>query len=99
MIEGIKITIAGAELKDLCAKQAREHHDKAVHYQENLKTVQEMSDRNSSFNAAEQVERKISTHSIQAAELQFIADHLDINEIFLLDTNDLVKLGISYRGY
>jgi hypothetical protein len=38
-------------------------------------------------------------HEAEASELQFIGDHLNITEDYLLDRSDLQKLGICKGRY
>jgi hypothetical protein len=102
MIEGLKVTIAGTELRDLCETRSKYHLNRVQGYKTKLEQVKGLDlsgSGKSSVDPTEEIENKIREHDLSAAELQFIADHLDTHESYLLDRNDLYKLGVTSRSY
>lgn len=105
MIEGLKVTITGAELKTLCETRAQHHDDRASFYQQQKKALPDIDQdvvpqfTNASKKPQEMMQDRIDSHRAEAAELRFIAVHLTASESYLLDRPDLVKIGIVQRGY
>ena len=99
MIEGLKVTIKAPELQTLALKRAEHFAEKASALRKQLPTLDELDVPNSSNRPGEDARKKIENYEAQAAELCFVANHLDNSESYLLDNADLHKLGVSYRGY
>ena len=98
MIEGLKVIVSAEELKGLCKARAAYHADRAKQYEAQLETLKSLNVANTSNRPGDDAEHKITTHKALAAELEFISAHLSPLE-YLLNSGDLVKLGVSYRGY
>jgi len=99
MIEGLQVTLGAEELKVLCRKQAEAHAARAKQYEESLSTLESLDSPHKSSRPGDEAKETIARHLHQAAELEFIADHLDAKETYLLSDSDLRKLGVAYRGY
>lgn len=102
MIEGLKVTVDGTELKELCAQRAEHHRQRAKVYAVQEATMQANEIEGMSYSGGDPkraVREKRELHESEAAELDFIAAHLVLNEQYLLDGAALAKLGISRRGY
>lgn len=103
MIEGLKVTVKGAELKELCFNRANHHAGRAAVYEGQ---VQAMVDNNieatgnTGGDPIKALRDKQSQHACQCEELTFIAEHIDLTESYLLEDRDLQRLGIvSQRHY
>jgi len=102
MIEGLKVTIKGEELRKLCLSRAEFHENRAKLIEQQKQSLSEnegedhSSDSTFSNKGPEDLMRdKIRRHRSQAAELTFYADHLVLTEDYFLDASDLSKLGIT----
>lgn len=98
IIEGLKVTIAGTELKKLAQTRAAFHLERAKFY---TKTKSQLPDddaavaaSNSGKRPEEMMQERIRTHNQEASEFVFIADHLDIKAKYILDRTDLYRLGV-----
>lgn len=94
MIEGLKVTVDGEELKKLCHEQAEHHGRRAEHYRSQLATLDSLTNENSSMRPGEAARNKITEHEASDAELRFIAAHVEDNETYRLNRDDLIRLGI-----
>jgi len=102
MIEGLKVTIKGTELQDLCAARAAYHQERAEVYATqltNMEAAQIEGMQYSGGDPAKALKDKQMQHISEAGELDFIATHLVSTEDYLLGKEDLYKLGIAKRGY
>lgn len=99
MIEGLKVTVSGTELKQLALARAKFHAEKAATLKGQLSTLDSLDMTGKSMDPAREARDKIENCNRQAAELQFIAEHLTDGETYLLESSDLVKLGITYTRY
>lgn len=102
MIEGLKVTVVGTELRELCSKRAEHHRQRASVYagQEASMEANEIEGMGYSNGDPKRVLKdKRTQHEAEAGELDFIAAHLVGEEQYLLDSSALHKLGISQRSY
>ena len=102
MIEGLKVTIDGNELRELCAKRANHHRDRAEVYARQIQSMEESKIEGMQYTSSDPqkaLNDKKAQHEFEAEELTFIADHLSITEQYLLDREALYKLGIANRGW
>ena len=102
MIEGLKVTVLGTELKQLCLQRAAHHSQRAASYENQIKSLEEAKVGNMKYSGGDPVKTlkdKQFEHLAGVAELSFIADHLRLEEWYLLDRQDLAKLGISKSYY
>lgn len=104
VIEGLKVTLPADKLVELCKKQAEYHGIRAQAHAKQIEMLKQndiadTSNSNSSGRSViENHESRKLGHESEQAELLFIADHLSPAH-YLLDANDLVKLGIRKRAY
>jgi hypothetical protein len=102
MIEGLKVTVSGTELKELCLKQGRHHKHRASVYaaQEQSMVANQIEPMHYSGGDPRQaLKDRRAVHESEANELEFIATHLVPNEQYLLDCAALTKLGITRSRY
>lgn len=105
MIEGLKVTVSGAKLRELCLKQTEFHTQRAKFYAEQyesvnaaviaageaLGTVANYSGHNDPKVALR--DRRLE-HENKARHLTFVAENLEAGESYRLDSTDLQVLGV-----
>lgn len=98
MIEGLKVTVKAAELRDLCIRQADFHRQRAVFYAEKVQALEGIPSNAaqgySGQDPKQQMQSKLTEHDNAVRELVFIGDHLKEGEEYLLAATDLARLGI-----
>jgi hypothetical protein len=103
MIEGLKVTVDGKELVEICDRRAKYHRDRAAVYRNQVQVMQENRiegmHNTSAGDPTAQLSEKAKTHDADAEEMDFIADHIVKAETYLLSREDLVKLGITKSRY
>lgn len=102
MIEGLKVTVSGVELAKLCVDRAKHHLERAEKYQLQITSMNADRIEGMSYTNGDPVktlEDRKSTHESEAFELDFIARHIVESETYLLQREDLVKLGITKSRY
>lgn len=102
MIEGLKVTIVGTELRELCIKRAEHHRQRAKVYAGQKASMEENEIGEMTYSNGDPkrvLKDKQEQHEAESGELDFIAAHLVAGEQYLLDSSALAKLGISKRGY
>lgn len=105
-IEGLKVTVPAKELAMLCRDRAKWHEARAIFYEKTKNALPDaeeemppdMTTSNSKRPEAMMKER-VDQHRSAAAELLFIAGHLDSKAVYLLDRSDLHKLGVVKERY
>lgn len=101
MIEGLKVTVQGAEVAELALKQAAFHSTRAAFYGKQVAMyadqqagnpgMQYMSSNQDPKAAATQ---KQTEHAEKASHLEFVAAHIKPSEEYLLDNQALATLGV-----
>jgi hypothetical protein len=102
MIEGIKVTVKGEELRSLCRIRAEHHYDRSRAYTTQIDSMLANRIEGMAYTNGDPIKAlqdRQSTHDNEAAELLFIADHLESAEKYLLNSADLQKLGITKSRY
>jgi hypothetical protein len=103
VIEGLKVTVDGVELVELCDKRAAHHRERAAVYNNQVQVMQENKieamHNTSAGDPTAQLRDKAKTHEAEAEEMTFIADHIEKDKCYLLGREDLVKLGITKSRY
>jgi hypothetical protein len=99
MIEGLKVTISGSEVRELATKRAACHAEKAEQYRNQLEALAGLNVVGTSNRPGDDAKARIIQHTEHAAEMQFIADHVDVNEQYILNSGDLARLGVSYTAW
>ena len=100
-IEGLKVTVGGVELADLVRQQAAFHTERAGKYAEqyaSLENAQVEAMAYSNGDPKKAVADKQLDHENKARELTFVADHLALDEDYLLDRSALAEIGIIRSG-
>ena len=99
MIEGLKVTVGAEELRGLCVVRAKHHRERAQAYGEQVASFDaaqlETRSQYTGKNPREALRDKQRDHLDDAGELDFIGAHLKTGEEYLLDREDLRKLGIA----
>ena len=102
MIEGLKVTVAGTELKTLCEKRAEHHRERAHVYRAQKASMEKNVIGSMQYSGVDPIRAigdKLESHEANGDEMDFIAAHLVAGEQYLLDSSALSKLGISRRGF
>lgn len=102
MIEGLKITIGGDELKGLCLKRAEHHQERAKVYSQQIVSMENANVEGMNYSGGDPrraLAEKRDQHENESSEMQFISEHLQTNEQYLLDSTALIKLGITKSRY
>lgn len=94
MIDGLKVTIPGAELLMLCNDRIAMYKDRAEKARLKLNELG-----NSFSNDASESLRRLRTSDNQVQQLEFIAKYLDTAETYRLGEDDLRVLGLKTHGY
>lgn len=103
-IEGLKVTVAGPELRELCSKQAEFHRERADAYAAQHKNLQEAQIEGMAYSNGDPKKAladKQAEHENKARELTFIGDHIKQDAEYLLDRSALAEIGVirSNRGF
>jgi len=102
MIEGLKIAVDSAELVTLCADRVKYHKQRAEVYVQQIESMKSNQVEGMNYtngNPINSLEDRRSSHENEAAEMQFIANHIKPSETYILSQQDLVKLGITKSKY
>lgn len=95
MIEGLKVTIRGFELRSLCATRADQHRERAAACTRGLRNLEAEGLRDGNNDPKNNIDKKRLRHEAEASEMDFIAAHLDLTELYILSRGDLLRLGIA----
>lgn len=102
VIHGLKSIVNGLELRQLCNDRAAALRSEAVALAAQADampqevTVTNMGKSSSQPNAKVAQTRIKATRSVgEAAELDFIANHVAVDTLYVLDAMDLRRLGVS----
>lgn len=102
MIEGLKVTVKGTELRDLCLKHAEYQRQRAKVYADQTASMEANEIEGMNYSGGDpkkQLRDRHDHHESEAGELQFIGEHLNLTEDYLLERSDLLKLGICKGRY
>ena len=103
MIEGIKIELASAELREHLGGRAEHHRKKAESYEGQVVGLKEVADgdevRFHSANVVDTLQNKVREHRSKAALFSFLAEHLIPDETYRLSENDLTRIEIVSRYF
>src|SRR5687768_16917195 len=88
MIEGLRLTMTGEEVRTLIERRAAEHRAKAEHWRrESARTADQASDM---LLMPEHIcENEATRYEWRAKRLSFLRDHLDPSEVYRLTEMDL----------
>lgn len=104
LIEGLKVTVSGQELRDLCSRQAEFHEGRAKVYAEQHKSLEGAQVESMHYSGGDPkkaIQDKQSEHENKHRELTFIAEHVKLDAEYLLDRSALAEIGVirSSRGF
>lgn len=102
MIEGLKVTVPGTELRGLCNKRADHHRARSKVYAEQIASMEKNEVEGMNYTGGDPkraLRDKLEQHESEAGEMDFIAGHLVDGEQYLLDQSALAKLGIAKSRY
>lgn len=109
MIEGLKVTVPGTEVKRLLEERVAYHEARAKDYEKTWETLsvamesvkQENAPKMSSMNQdpVAQAKSGMDRHTAKAQENAFMAQFVNTSERFLLAVEDLHRLGVVESRY
>lgn len=102
MIEGLKVTVGGTELRGLADSRAEYHEERSAVYAEQIASMKGAQVEGMGYSGGDPVtalEGRKAKHDDEGRELRFIASHLNVQEIYLLDRDALTRLGIVASRY
>jgi hypothetical protein len=102
MIEGLKVTVAGSELRRLAGERADYHAERVTVYVgqiDGMKAAQVEGVQYTNGDPVQALEGRRAQHENDSRELRFIAEHIDVGETYLLDRDALIRLGIVSSRY
>jgi hypothetical protein len=89
MIDGLKVTLTGEELRTLLQKRAAERRASAARWQSEEERTPESATEDSPLLPDHMCENEAQRLEWRAEVLTFLRDHLDPSEIYRLDISDL----------
>ena len=102
MIEGLKVTVDGTELMELCFARAKYHDDRAIAYKKQIDSMELSKIEGMQYTNGDPIgalRDKLTQHVNEGLEMEFIANHIVLAEEYLLDSAALHKLGICKSRY
>ncbi|MBL9176801.1 MAG: hypothetical protein JNM65_01985 [Verrucomicrobiaceae bacterium] len=101
MIQGLQVTLSATELQQLCTRRAEHHRERAAFYKSQHDTLREAI-RSAQYTGADPkmtLRRQHADHLLAAQEMDFIASHLDMDERYQIDRQDMQRLGICQENH
>ena len=92
MIDGLKLNVSGAELSALLLKRKAGIDGEIAATVERDKKLKELGEDTCSKVSIERLERV-------SACIQFYADHINKDEVYMLDRSDLPFIGLEFNDY
>ena len=89
MIDGLKVTLTGEELRKLLEARVAERRAAAAHWQSERKRKDETATEDAPVLAGHMCENEAERQEWHARVLTFLCDYLDPSEIYRLDVADL----------
>jgi hypothetical protein len=89
MIEGLKLTISGKELRTLLGDSVRRHEERASHWADESLRSKDDETEDAPLRPQHICENEAERHTWRAAVLAFIRDHIDGGETYRLCAGDL----------
>ena len=87
MIDGLKLTLTGDELRRLLAARAATHRGRAEHWRHEIKRTEQTEDM--PLLPEHMCEHEAEFHQWRAEVLEFLGDHLEPQETYRLAQKDL----------
>lgn len=99
MIEGLKITIKGIELKEYLLERVEYHNQKLERYREKIEGLEELQeqDAHTSVDPVRDLRNHMEKHHSKATYFAFLAEHLNVQETYLLAESDMRRIEIYSR--
>lgn len=95
MIVGLYATLSAAELRDHCLARARYHSESVAELNRDLESRRSRKRKGKDrYMVEDETHRLVEFHSNKAAELEFLADHLETDEKYRLSRDELCLLGL-----
>jgi len=89
MIDGLKVTITGEELRQLLERRAELHRGRAAHWQRELERTPEQQTEEAPLLPDQICENEADRHEWRADVLDFLREHLEPLEVYRLGESDL----------
>jgi len=89
MIDGLKVTLTGEELRQLLETRAAERRAAAARWQSEGERTSETATEDAPLLPDHMCENEVQRLEWRAEVLRFLRDHLDPSEIYRLDISDL----------
>jgi hypothetical protein len=89
MVEGLKLTFSGNELRNLFEQGARRHEEKATRWRFEAGRTEEEETEEAPLLPQSVREYEVERHVWRARVLSFLRDHVDANETYRLGAADL----------
>jgi hypothetical protein len=102
MIEGLKVTVTGAVLRDIAIARVEHLTGRHEEYAKQVASMEAAKVEGMAYTNGDPVKAlrdRMAQHRTEAEELSFIAKYLDLGESYLLDRTDLYRLGIVKDRY
>lgn len=108
MIEGLKVTVPGTEVQRLLNKQVEHYREKSERYRKTWEAlsasigtlaVEEVPKFSSSRDPRDDAKAGMERNEGKAQESEFLAKWVNTSETFLLDKDDLYRLGVIETRY
>jgi hypothetical protein len=89
MIEGLKLTMTGEELRKRLAERVDEHERLVAHYKEEAKRDPDPEDDEDFVLPEHMCEYEVQLHGWRAEALSYIREHIEGGEVYRLGAGDL----------
>jgi hypothetical protein len=89
MIDGLKLTLSGEELRTLLARRADEHRQMADSWKQEASRTPEQQTEEAPLLPEHMCEYEAERHEWRAEVLDFLSEHLEPVEVYRLDEADL----------
>ena len=94
MIDGLKLTMTGEQVRALIEQRAAEHQLKSAHWTEEAARTPADETPEAPLLPEHICENEATRHEWRAERLIFLRDHLDPSEVYRLDEMDLESAGL-----
>ena len=89
MIEGLRLTMTGEEVRTLIQRRVAEHRAKAEHWRSEAARTPDDETKDTLLMPEHICENEATRHEWRAERLSFLRDHLDSSEVYRLGEIDL----------
>lgn len=99
MIEGIRIDLSTAELREHLQQRVEFHAEKAKWYADRAQELKDVGSENKSNDPASSLRASAKDHENRRAFFAFVASHLIPDETYRLEESDFIRLEFSSRYF